>query len=185
MARPRQLTDDELLDRVAPGLSSPSWSLNEAARLAEVHPATLIKRFGSRQGVLTALSRRWVENLPDGPTGQGGLAELLAWVSQVAITPQDRGSAVAGIAMLMEDLKDAELSRLLATGWGKQATYLAVLVAQARETRDLQRAPAPEVAAQLLLDVQLGATVRAAAHASPRVAVDRHALLSALIEGWR
>jgi AcrR family transcriptional regulator len=185
MARPRQLTDDQILDRVAPGLSSPSWSLNEAAQLAEVHPATLIKRFGSRQGVLTALSRRWVESLPSGPTGQGGLAELQAWVDRAAITPADRGSAVAGIAMLMEDLKDAELSRLLAVGWGKQATYLAVLVAQAREMRDLQRAPAPEVAAQLLLDVQLGATLRAAAHASPRAAVDCHALLSALLEGWR
>jgi AcrR family transcriptional regulator len=185
MARPQLLTDDEILDRVASGLSSPSWSLNDAAGHAGVHPATLIKRFGSRHGVLTALSRRWIGQLPDGPTGHGGLVELLAWVEQVTITPRDRDSAVAGIAMLMEDLKDAELSRLLAIGWGKQATYLAALVAQARTAGDLRRVPAPEVAAQLLLDVQLGATVRAAAHASPRAAVDRHALLTVLIEGWR
>lgn len=169
---------------MAAGLSSPSWSLNDAARLAGVHAATLIKRFGSRQGVLAALSRRWIAHLPDGPQGEGGLAELRAWVDRAASGPADRETAVAGLAMLMEDLKDAELSRLLAVGWDKQVGYLAALIAQARAAGDLDRAPAPEVAAQLLLDMQLGTTVRAAAHPSPRAAVDRHALLTQLIEGW-
>lgn len=184
MARPRQSTDDELLDRVAAGLSAGSWSLNDAARLAEVHPATLIKRFGSRQGLLAALSRRWVESLPDGPVGEGGLGELRAWVETVATVPADRNAAVAGVAMLLEDLRDAELSRLLVTGWAKQLGYLAALIGQARAAGDLRRAPAPEAAAQLLLDVQLGTTLRAAAHTSPRAGVDRGALLTHLIEGW-
>jgi len=179
------MTDNELLDRVAAGLSSPSWTLNDAARLAGVHAATLIKRFGSRQGVLAALSRRWIAHLPGAPRGEGGLVELRAWVDRAAATPADRETAVAGVAMLMEDLKDAELSGLLALGWDKQVGYLGALIAQARDAGDLSRAPAPAAAAQLLLDVQLGTTIRAAAHPSPRTAVDRHALLTQLVEGWK
>jgi AcrR family transcriptional regulator len=179
------MSDDELLDRAAAGLSSGSWSLNDAARLAGVHPATLIKRFGSRQGMLAALSRRWIKNLPDEPTGEDGLGEILAWVQDVATVAVDRNAAVAGVAMLMEDLKDAELSELLVIGWNKQLSYLAALIDQARESGDLSRAPMSQVGAELLLDVQLGTTIRAAAHASPRASVDRQALLTNLIEGWR
>jgi AcrR family transcriptional regulator len=184
MARPQQKTDDELLDRAAAGLTSGSWTLNDAARLAGVHPATLIKRFGSRHGMLAALSRRWIKSLPDGPTREGGLGELLAWAENVAAVPVDRNAAVAGVAMLMEDLKDAELSQLLVTGWDKQVSYLAVLIGQARDAGDLRRVPAPETAAELLLDLQLGTTIRAAAHPSPRASVDRRALMMSLIEGW-
>jgi hypothetical protein len=97
----------------------------------------------------------------------------------------DRNAAVAGVAMLMEDLKDAELSELLVIGWNKQLSYLAALIDQARESGDLSRAPMSQVGAELLLDVQLGTTIRAAAHASPRASVDRQALLTNLIEGWR
>jgi AcrR family transcriptional regulator len=180
VARPRHLTDDELLDRVAAGLCSPTWSLNDAARLAGVHAATLIKRFGSRQGVLVALSHRWIAHLPDAPQREGGLVELRGWVDRAAATPADRDTAVAGVAMLMEDLKDTELSRLLAVGWDKQIGYLSALIAHARDAGDLRRAPAPEAAAQILLDVQLGTTVRAAAYPG----LDRHSLLTQLLEGW-
>ena len=54
MARPRTSTDQEILQRIAPaaGGSDSAWTLAGAAQAAGLHPATLIKRFGSREGVL-------------------------------------------------------------------------------------------------------------------------------------
>ena len=56
MARPRALSDEQVLDRVASAIdtASATWTLAGAARSAGLHPATLIERFGSRHHLLLA-----------------------------------------------------------------------------------------------------------------------------------
>ena len=188
MARPREHTDDELLDRVSRSLSASGrggWTLSDAACGAGVHPATLVKRFGSKRELLMALSRRWVAGVPTQPRTDDPHAELLAWAASVASRRVDRERALADMAMLMEDLADDELSALLVSGWDKQVRYVAALVADAQSAGRLARAPRPELAATALLDVVNGATLRSAAYPSPREPVGPRALVGALLEGWR
>lgn len=186
MARPREHSDDDLLERISAGVAdaSGSWTLAEAARAAGVHPATLVKRFGSRHAVLVALSERWSAAIPEAPLTQDCLGELRSWVDGVARPPRDRSRGVAGVTMLLEDLKDGELSRLLSAGWERQITYLAALISGARDDGHLTRSPEPRTAAALLLDVVNGSYLRAAASARSTTTVAPQTLLNALMESW-
>lgn len=184
MPRPRNQSDDEILDRIAANVTSPTWTLADAADAAGVHSGTLIKRFGSRHGVLAALSRRWIESIPGGPTERGGLAELEAWIAAGSPAPQDRAGALAGLAMLMEDLRDEELADLLRQGWERQVTYLALLVGQAQEEGHLRHAPPAPDAARLLLDAGHGALLWAAAQQPQRAATNPRPSLTILLESW-
>ncbi len=160
MARPRLVDDSDLLDRIASGSAfrSGSWSLQEAAREAGVHPATLIKRFGSRSGVLLALSRLWIERIPSSPVSNDPQAELRAWVDS-SMAPQAPTDARAGIAMLIEDLRNPELRLLLEQGWQRELSYLeALLTIVLRPT-----APDPPSVARLLLDLANGMRLHNAA----------------------
>jgi len=179
-------SDDELLDSIAQGLADApgSWTLTEAARAAGVHPATLVKRFGSKHAVLVALSKRWGEALPKEPLTDDCFAELGAWADGVARPPQERSRGVAGLTMLLEDLKDDELSGLLSDGWERQITYLTALISGARADGRLSRSPKPRAAAALLLDVVNGSYLRAAASAHPATTVTPQTLLHALLESW-
>ncbi|WP_370064087.1 TetR/AcrR family transcriptional regulator [Streptacidiphilus sp. MAP5-3] len=189
MARPREHSDDDLLDRIGASLAdaSGSWTMAEAARAAGVHPATLVKRFGSWHGVLVALSRRWSAAVPEAPhTPQDRLGELRSWVDEVARPPQDRSHRVAGVAMLLEDLKDDELSQLLSEGWDRQIAYLTALVSGAHDDGHLTRSPDPRTAAALLLDLVNGFYLRAAASARSSATPDAapQKLLNSLLESW-
>lgn len=188
MARPRQHTDDELLHLVGGSLSKSGrggWTLAEVAVDAGVHAATLVKRFGSKRGLLVALSQRWVAGLVTQQRTSDPYAELLGWVSSVGSPRSDRERALADMAMLMEDLADDELSTLLAGGWATQVAYLATLMRNAQAAGRLRRAPDPDLAAATMLDVVNGAALRSAAYPSPREAVDPRAMASAVLEAWQ
>lgn len=163
MARPRQNSDDQLLDRIGNALQSASWTLADAARAADVHPATLIKRFGSRRGVLEALSRRWVAALPTEARAEGGLAELLVWLEENAPRRDQPAQALSGLGMLVEDFRHDSLAELLRQGWARQRLYLAALIDEATARGELTNAPQPEQAADVLLTLVHGALLQAAA----------------------
>lgn len=92
MARTRTLTDEEILDRVnrlnrlnrALGDAETTRTLAGAAASVGLHSAMLIKRFGSRHGLLVALSERWIERQPTSPTTTDPYRELLAWAESSA-----------------------------------------------------------------------------------------------------
>lgn len=86
--------------------------------------------------------------------------------------------------MLLEDLRDEELTDLLRQGWERQVAYLALLVKQAREEGQLQYAPAAPLAAQLLLDVGHGALLRAAAQQAGRPTAKPTSAPITLLESW-
>lgn len=186
MVRPREHSDDELLERISAGLASASasWTLTEAARAAGVHPATLVKRFGSKHAVLVALSKRWCAAIPEAPLTKDCLGELRAWIDGVAGPPRDRSRGVAGVAMLLEDLKDDDLSRLLNEGWERQIAYLSALISGAHDNGRLTRSPESTTAAALLLDVVNGSYLRAAASTRSATTVAPQTLLNALMETW-
>ena len=185
MARPRTSTDAEILERIATaaGGSDSAWTLAGAAQAAGLHPATLIKRFGSREGVLLALSRRWVDALPTGPAGCDPYAELMAWAASLSVRNTSSAGVLARIDMLAEDLRNRELRELLHLGWQRQLDHLTVLVKAAVDRGDLRLTTPPGLVARLLMDTASGAHLRAAVapdphQADPCTAV--HDLLEAL-----
>lgn len=182
MARPREHTDSELLDLVGAALARRTargrWSLADVAGESGVAPATLVKRFGSRHGLLVALSRRWIDSIPAAPRGGEPVAELTAWVRASFSATPDRAAAVIGMQHLMEDLSDDELAGLLALGWTRQVGYLAALLART----GLARLGDPLAGARLLFDSLNGGLLRAAA--GDTRAADAAAILHAFWELW-
>lgn len=176
-------TDEEILDRIALAVSDSVWTLAGAAEAAGLHPSTLIKRFGSREGVLLALSRRWVDSVPSGPAGSDPYAELMAWAASLSVRGISSAGVLARIDMLAEDLRNEELRDLLHLGWQRQLDHLTALVDAAVDRGDLRVTVPARLVAQLLMDTASGALLRAAvapdpAEADPCTAV--HDLLEAL-----
>ncbi|MGW5642809.1 TetR/AcrR family transcriptional regulator [Saccharopolyspora sp. NPDC003752] len=187
MARPREHTDDELLDRVARALNARGeahWTLADVAVQAGVRPPTLIKRFGSKKGLMLALGRRWAQSTPTVQTGDDPQAELLAWACRSYSPDETRNRAVAHMAMLMSDLADDDLSAVLRLGWERQLAYVSSLIDGIKTAGHLPASPDPDIAASLLIDILNGGFLRAAAYPSPESAFDPTHTLTTLLESW-
>lgn len=170
-----------LLGRIARALnrrqSLAPWTLTEIAPDAGLSPAGLLKRFGSRRGILVALSRRWIDSIPEAPRhDRMPEEELRSWVSQ-RVTPSGVDEVARGLVNLLDDLTDDQLSALLAEGWAREINYLAALLSQSRLSRlnDTQRG------ARLLFDSLNGATLRQAVEPNSS---DPLTVLHDLLEAW-
>ncbi len=162
------------------GQSGAGWTLAGAAVAAGLHSATLIKRFGSRHGLLLALSRRWVAAIPTAATTPDAQGELLAWAASLSSGQDSSAQLLAGVDMLVEDLRDEQLRALLHQGWTAHTTYLTDLVRRCQQQGHLRSVlPAPAIAG-LLLDAAHGAMLRAAAHPDPARALSGHAVTDLL-----
>lgn len=183
MVRPRTLTDEQVLDRVSAAFeqTDTTWTLAGAAVAAGLHPATLIKRFGSRHGLLLALSRRWVQALPARARIPDAHAELLTWAAAISTGQNSSAQLLARMEMLGEDLRDDELRLLLHQGWTTNLGYLGDLVRCCQDHGHLSSRLSADTVACLLLDAAHGALLRAAAHPDPAQA-DPGRTLSALLE---
>lgn len=179
MSRPRTLTDEVILDRLGAFLASRDgvspWTLAEAGRQVGLTPAGLLKRFGSRQGMLVALSTRWIEQIPTGPSGGDPLVELTGWV-----TAKGAGGRplIGRLTDLVADLADPVLTGLLVKGWAREREYVAELLGEL----DLPGLPDPAVGAAVLLDCLTGAGLRAGTgdedHSDPQQ------ILTTFLEVW-
>lgn len=181
MVRPRRDEQDVLIDRIAAALGSREelerWTLADVAPAAGLSPAGLIKRFGSRAGILRALSNRWIESIPDGPVGLlAPEEELRKWVAGRFAGDDPQGIA-HGLVNLIDDLVDADLRDLLAQGWAKEIRYLASLITQLK----LHNVRDPAAAAAVLFDALNGAMLRGAAQPDP---YDSTRTLDHLMEVW-
>ncbi|MFC7431823.1 MULTISPECIES: TetR/AcrR family transcriptional regulator [unclassified Agrococcus] len=183
MVRPRRLDDDELLARIVASLEERDeltpWSLADVAPAAGMSPAGLVKRFGSKAGLLRALTRRWIERIPQGPlaSGEDPAAALTGYVGREFGAGSPAG-AVYALSEVLGELQDPELAALLATGWGLQARRLAQLLA----ALDLPGLEDPAVGGMLLLDALHGSLFRAAValdETSPLLTLER------FLEMWR
>ena len=181
VVRPRRYEQEILLERIAVALrtrqSIGPWTLAEIAPAAGLSPAGLLKRFGSRQGILVALSHRWIDAIPDSPEGTSAPdSELRRWVAR-RFSP-DRPERVArGLVNLLDDLMDDQLRGLLAEGWAKEIRYLTALLDRAR----LPGLSDPGRGAHLLFDALNGAMLR---HATEPEAPSPTQTLDGLMEAW-
>ena len=164
MARPRTISDAELLDRIANTLGDAdnTWTLADAAGGAGVHPATLIKRFGSRRGLLVALSHRWIDAIPTDPVTADGHRELVSWIGSLGDESTLHIQILTRLDMLLEDLRDPELRSLLNCGWEKTINYLSTLIEHARQESRIAGDISAEQLARLILDTAHGSLLRAA-----------------------
>lgn len=163
------MSDAQILERVASvlGDSGSTWSLGSAAAAAGLHSATLIKRFGSRHGLLIALSRRWVESIPIGPTRNDCYRELLGWIDSLSTHGSSQAQLLARLDMVIEDLRDPELRDLLHQGWQQNVRYLSALIDGAQRNGQIPTATPAFLVARLLLDSAHGSLLRAAVTPSP------------------
>lgn len=162
MARPPRDDQDALLDRIAGALvdrqSLQPWTLAEVSPGAGLSPAGLIKRFGSRKGILQALSNRWFNGIPNEPLGLASpRQELREWAHRRFGLAGARGVA-QGLIQLMDDLMDDELRGLLKEGWAREQDYVATLLCACR----LRRLSDTGRGATLLFDALNGAMLRQA-----------------------
>lgn len=183
MVRPRRADDDALLARIVEALEQRAeltpWSLADIAPAAGIGPAGLIKRFGSKAGLLHALTRRWIELIPRGPLldGVDPHAELAAYVAR-EFGADSAAGAVYALSEVLGELQDPELVTLLAQGWRLQAGRFALLLA----AMELPRLTDPEAGGVLLLDALHGSLFRSAVElsdTSPLLTLER------FLEMWR
>lgn len=156
MARPRLSTDSDLLDAADAVLTrtgSARFTLELAAHEAGVSAATLVKRFGSKRGLLIASSQRWADSIDPDPAVEPDETPLEA-LHRLSVGPyidnDNPDDAPNHVSSLAVDLGDPELTRLLALGWQRKRDQLGRLIARAVEAGDLARAPDPDVAARTL-----------------------------------
>lgn len=161
MARPRTASDEEIVARVAEALAErewpqATWTLAEVAPAAQMSPAGLVKRFGSRAGLLRALGAHWVAAIPEAPIRQQPpIVELRAFARGTFGAPT-AAAALAGIGDLFADLADEGTAASLRAGNAKQRRYVAELLREIVASR----AGEPERAAGALLDALHGAMLR-------------------------
>lgn len=182
MVRPRRADDDELLSRIVTALEQRAdtsvWTLSDVAPAAGMSPAGLIKRFGSKTGLLRALTRRWVDSIPQRlPEGADAALVLEEYVS-AQFGARSPDGALFALSEILGELRDPELAVLLAEGWRRQAAWLALLL----DDLKLPQLADPDVGATLLLDALHGGLFRAAVgsdRTSPRFTLYR------LMEVWK
>lgn len=155
------------------------WTLAEISPAAGLSPAGLLKRFGSRHGILLALSRRWIDAIPTTTDVGASPAdeELRSWVAR-RFAANGPDQVAQGLVNLLDDLVDDHLRGLLGEGWAKEIRYLSSLLA----SMGLPRLADPDRAAALLFDALNGAMLRCATEPGPLLLTQA---LDELLEAWK
>lgn len=175
------MTDDELLDLINTAISARNstepWGLKEVASAAGMSPAGLNKRFGSKEGLLFALTKRWISLIPESPIGATApLAELRQYIENHFAAPSS-SMAIFGLGELMHDLWSPTAVELLREGWTKQAKYISTLLALLSLRTDLDL----HESSLMLLDALHGSLYRQAVDFDPATPTRT---LDNLLKGW-
>ncbi len=192
MARPRTIADDVLLDHAEQALAAEGivgFTLRAVADRADVSSPTLVKRFGSRRGLLVAVSQRWVAG------ADAAFDEVLAGIDE----PVDRVRAVAlawfhdmddpdtvtnVVSALGNDLLDDELRGLLATGWAVHVRRLEREITAAREAGCLPDSPPPPAAARLVFALTEGIRITWAVTPEGSLVARARTDVDTVLAGW-
>jgi AcrR family transcriptional regulator len=188
MARPQRHPDSTLIEAAAATIAAQSgaWSLEDVARRVGMSPAAMIKRFGSKRGLLLAVVTTWVASIPDAPAARDvaePVAELEALVRQ-HFSGIEGGSAAGHLGLLLSELGDAEVRGLVAEGWRRQETLYAALLAVARE-QGMLHGPPPDRAAALVMALLQGAALLWSVSPSGPLEEFQAGVLRTLLESWR
>jgi AcrR family transcriptional regulator len=160
VGRPRTIADDRLLAAAAAaiGRHGPGVTLADVAEQAGVAAGTLVARFGSKRGLLVAVSRGGTARTIAAMRGAAGsratgAAGVRAALAAAAADLDDPATAANHLGQLGADLADPELRAALLEG---QKAIGAELRRLLRQARDLPGAPPPARAAEALLAVWNG-----------------------------
>ncbi|GAA4537922.1 TetR/AcrR family transcriptional regulator [Amycolatopsis samaneae] len=190
MARPRSISDERLLAAAATviGRVGPGFTLAQVAAEADVAVGTPSQRFGSKTGLLQALSRHATGEVTGrmrarADAAQDAVAGLRAALAETYAGFGDAGTAANHLGQLGVDIGDPALRALLGEHYAAVKGELRLLADAAAP--ELPRAPEPERAARTLLAVVNGAlldwSIRPEGGLVERLTEDVDAVLSA----WR
>lgn len=188
MVRPKRLSDSILIDTAAAVIAergSAAWSLGDVASRAGMSPAALVKRFGSRRGLLLAVVRSWVASIPEEPTSNAGrdpLAELEALVGELFAGLDHVVDPVGHLSLLLAEIADPEVRPLVHEGWRRQECLVASLVAQARALGALSAAP--DDAGTMIFTLVQGNALRWSVQPEGSLPERQRRMLRTLLEGW-
>ncbi|MFC7725457.1 TetR/AcrR family transcriptional regulator [Nocardioides sp. GCM10028917] len=188
MVRPRTVSDDDFIQAAATAAArraDGSWSLAEVAAVVGLTPAAVVKRFGSKRGLLLAVVTAWERDLPDysNESSTDPLALLREWVGNWLAATAQPDDAVGHLTLLLDEVVDDETRPLLARGREKQARYLQSALIDAHQRGQLRHEP-PANAGELWLDLLAGATITGAIEQSTRAATRTLGYINNDIERW-
>lgn len=128
VARPRTISDERILSATATVIDrrGPEFTVADVAAEAGVSVGAVAKRFGSKSGLLQALTRAGSEEVTRRMRAAGSVREaLLTWFDRLA----DPVVATNNLAQLGVDLVDPDLRALLARHYAVLEAELEVLCA--------------------------------------------------------
>jgi AcrR family transcriptional regulator len=162
VARPRKISDDELLAAAATALGrhGPRFTLAQMAEIAGVATATAAARVGSKHELLRWMTTAATQNLAAAvAVAAAGAADPVGAIRAGATVGvdgvEDPLTTANHLAQFGADLADPDLRAELARMWEVHRQALERLVAAA----DLPGAPPPPVAARILVALAHGTQV--------------------------
>jgi AcrR family transcriptional regulator len=187
MARPREITDARLLNAAAVSISrlGPGFTLADVAAEARVAVGTVAQRFGSKHGLLVAMTKGAIDGMRGGiRRAVGGVDPVEAPVQALvhAYAPlDDSATAANNLAQLAGDLADEELRGLMADFYAVMEAEVTVLV----ERAGLAGGPPAPVAARILTAIADGTAIHWSARPQGGLCDRLRGDLTAVIAGWR
>jgi AcrR family transcriptional regulator len=165
VARPRRLSDAQLLAAAARAIvarGDGGWTLADVAAASGMSPAALVKRFGSKAGLLRAVAVRWADGLPAyEPADTDPRVRIREWVEDWVRDVADPSSARGHLVLLVQEMFDDQARAAVIRGRQRQAAFLGAALADAWQRHLLAIRPAPDVP-ELWLDLLGGAAVHGA-----------------------
>jgi AcrR family transcriptional regulator len=177
VARPRKHTDEAIIaaaGRVI-GRAGPGFTLAEVAAEAGVAAGTIVHRFGSKHGLLVAMTRGAVEQI----RAVGG--DVVDLVVDAYADLDDPATAANNLAQLAVDLTDPVLRELMAEFYAALEQRLETALAG----QDLPGAPEPAVAARILAAIADGTAIHWSARPVGSLRARLREDVSAVVDGWR
>lgn len=125
MARHKTISDDDLLDRLMPPLMAhgpDALTLSLAASAAGLSAATLVQRFGTREGMIQSIMLRAWDRLDEATTqadarAGDGVSGALALLRDLMPTDSAEADMTDGLLLLREDFRNPVL-RVRGKDWG-------------------------------------------------------------------
>lgn len=192
MARPRKISDERMVQAAGAVIErlGPSFTLADVAKEAGIAAGTLVQRFGSKHGLLVAMTRATIEEARRGlraalQEGDDPVAAVIRAIEERYAPLDDPVTAPNNLAQLAFDLADERLRELMAEYYATVEQELEPALRRAVAAGELPGAPPPEVAARVLAALADGTAIRWSTRPVGSLRQRLRAELEAVLDGWR